>query len=299
MGKNLQNIVSYGKKEGYLKFSDNLLGDLSNIDDKDSILLIQDSKENPYSNVSKIVNGYDKFIKIKKTDTVVFAEPKYDASEKTLVKVQNDLAIAGCDIVNLPKEKTILHHASSEDLMIMIDLLKPKYYIPVKGEYRYMVNNANIASELNMPADNIILKQNGEVIEFKDGILNKDCFDKVKINDILIDGNSTEDVGELVIKDREMLSENGIVLISATISKKEKVLLVGPEVTTRGFIYVKDSAQMIEEIKRISQAIIERNISDNYIEFNKIKNEIREELGKYLYHETECKPMIIAVVQEV
>ena len=124
-------------------------------------------------------------------------------------------------------------------------------------------------------------------------------FDKIKVNDVLIDGNSTEDVGELVIKDREMLSENGIVLISATVSKKDRILLVGPEVTTRGFIYVKDSGEMIAEIKRICLAIIERNIADTYIEFNKIKNEIREELGRYLYHETECKPMIIAVVQEV
>ena len=299
MGKNLQNIISFCKKEGYLKFSDGLLGDLSNIDDKDSVLLIQDNKENPYASISKIINGYDKFIKLKPTDTVVFAEPSYDASEKTLVKVQNDLATCGCSIVSVPKNKTILHHASSEDLMIMIDLIKPKYYIPVKGEYRDMVNAANIASELNMPAENIILKQNGDVIEFNNGELNKENFDHIKINDVLIDGNSTEDVGELVIKDREMLSENGIVLISATISKKEKVLLVGPEVTTRGFIYVKDSGEMIEEIKKISGAIIERNITDSYIEFNKIKNEIREELGKYLYHETECKPMIIAVVQEV
>lgn len=299
MGKNLQNIINFSKKEGYLSFSDNALGDLSNIDDKDVILLIQDSKENPYASVSKIINGYDKFIKLKKTDTVVFAEPKYDSSEKTLVKVENDLATNGCDIVTVPKDKTILHHASSEDLMIMIDLLKPKYYMPVKGEYRYMVSNANIASELNMSRDNILLKQNGDVVEIKDGKLNKDCFDHIKVNDILIDGNSTEDVGELVIKDREMLSENGIVLISATISKKDKVILVGPEVTTRGFIYVKDSSEMIEEIKKISLNIIERNISENYVEYNKIKNEIREELGKYLYHETECKPMIIAVVQEV
>ncbi len=299
MGKNLQNIISFAKKEGYLKFSDNILGDLSNIDDKDSILLVQDSKENPYASISKIINGYDKFIKLKASDTVVFAEPKYDSSEKTLVKVENDLASFGCDIVTLPKDKNILHHASSEDLMIMIDLVKPKYYIPVKGEYRYMVNNANIAASLNIPEDNIILKQNGDVIEFIDGKLNKDNFDHVKINDILIDGNSNEDVGELVIKDREMLSENGIVLISATISKKDKVLLVGPEVTTRGFIYVKDSTEMIDEIKKMSLNIIERNITENFVEYNKIKNEIRDELGKYLYHETECKPMIIAVVQEV
>lgn len=299
MGKNLQNIISFSKANDYLSFPDNALGDLSNIDDKDSILLVQDSKENPYASISKIINGYDKFIKLKSTDTVVFAEPKYDSSEKTLVKVQNDLATHGCSIVTLPKEKTILHHASSEDLMIMIDLLKPKYYMPVKGEYRYMVGNANIASELNMPKERILLKQNGDIVEIKNGKLNEECFDHVKVNDILIDGNSTEDVGELVIKDREMLSENGIVLISATISKKDKVVLVGPEVTTRGFIYVKDSSLLIEEIKKISLNIIERNIVDNYVEYNKIKNEIREELGKYLYHETECKPMIIAVVQEV
>ena len=162
-----------------------------------------------------------------------------------------------------------------------------------------MVNNANIATELNMAPDNIILKQNGDVIEFKNGEYNKENLDHIKINDILIDGTSTEDVGELVIKDREMLSENGIVLISATISKKDKVILVGPEVTTRGFIYVKDSSEMIEEIKKLALSIIERNMTKNFVEYNKIKNEIREELGKYLYHETECKPMIIAVVQEV
>ena len=299
MGKNLQNIISYAKKEGYLKFSDNILGDLSNIEDKDSILLIQDNKEAPYSSIIKIINNYDKFIKLKDTDTVVFAEPKYDSNEKTLVKIENDLARSGCDVISVPKDKNILHHASSEDLMIMIDLLKPKYYIPVKGEYRYMVNNANIASELQMPNDNIILKQNGEIIEFIDGKHQIDNHDKIAINDILIDGNSSEDVGELVIKDREMLSENGIVLISATISKKEKVLLVGPEVTTRGFIYVKDSIEMINEIKRISLDIIEKNITANYVDYNSIKNGIREELGRYLYRETECKPMIIAVIQEV
>ena len=299
MGKNLQNIISFSKKEGYLFLEDGVIGDLSNIDDSDAILLVQDNKENPYGSIAKIVNGYDKFIHIKENDTVVFAEPKYDSSEKTLVKVENDLAVNGCNIVTIPKEKNILHHASSEDLMIMIKLVNPKYYIPVKGEYRHMVNNANVATELNMPAENIILKQNGDVIEFVDGEYQSDKFDKIKVNDVLIDGNSSEDVGELVIKDREMLSENGIVLISATVSKKDRILLVGPEVTTRGFIYVKDSGEMIEEIKRICLAIIERNILDTYIEFNKIKNEIREELGKYLYQETECKPMIIAVVQEV
>lgn len=298
MGKQLQNIVSYSKKEGYLEFDDNILGDLSHLDNRNTIVLVSDNKENPYNSISKILNGYDKFVKLKPTDTVVFAEPREDSSEKILVKIENELAMYGCAIESIPKNYNITHHASSEDLMLMINLLNPKYYIPVKGEYRYMVGNATLADKLGVPKDNIVLKQNGEVIEIDDGeLISK--FEKVKVNDVLIDGKSNDDVGELVIKDREMLSESGIVLISATISKKEKVLLVGPEVTTRGFIYVKDSLEMIDEIKKISLNVIERNITDNYVEYNKIKSEIREELGKYLYQETECKPMIIAVVQEV
>ncbi len=298
MGKKMQSTINFCKKEGYLEFPDDILGDLSNVEDQNSILLICDDRENPYASINKIISGYDKFIKLRNNDTVVFAEARYDSNEKALVKVENDLAMHGCKIVPLPKDKNILLHASSEDLMLMIKLLNPKFYIPVKGEYRFMVGNANLASNLGIPNENILLKQNGDVITIENQEL-VDNFETIKVNDILIDGKSSDDIGELVVKDREMLSENGIVLISATLSKENKVLLVGPEVTTRGFIYVKDSKDMILEIKRISENIIERNIADNFVDYNKIKTEIRSELSKYLYDETGCKPMIIAVVQEV
>lgn len=298
MGKKLQNMVNFGLKEGYLSIQEGMLGDLSNIEDENSILLICDDKSNPYATMNKIIGGYDKFIKIRKSDTVVFSEPRYDSTEKALVKICNDLAMHGCRIVTIPKDKTILHHASSEDLMLMVKLMNPKYFIPVKGEYRYMVASANLANSLGINKDNILLKQNGDVVTFEDGNL-LDNFEHIKVNDVLIDGNTNDDIGELVLKDREMLSENGIVLISATISKENRILLVGPEVTTRGFIYIKDSSEMIAEIKRICEVIIERNIAPTYVDFNKIKTEIREELSRYLYNETECKPMIIAVVQEV
>ena len=127
----------------------------NNIEDKDSIIILSDNRGNPYANLSKIMGGYDKFIKLRSTDTIVFSEPRYDATEKLLVKLENDLAMNGCEIVTLPKEKMILHHASQEDLMLMIKLLNPKFYIPVKGEYRYMVNNANLAKNLGMKNDNI------------------------------------------------------------------------------------------------------------------------------------------------
>lgn len=298
MGKKLQNVVNFSRKENYLQVNPELIGDLSNINDDNAILLIMDDRTTPYSSMSKILNGYDKFVTLKETDTIVFAEPRYDSTEKILVHLQNELAKFGCNIEVIDKDSEILHHASREDLMLMIKLVNPKYYMPVKGEYRYMVNNANLASSLGIPNENILLKQNGDIVKFIDGEL-MDDFSRVKVNDVLIDGTSNDDIGDLVIKDREMLSENGIVLISATVDKKDKVLLVGPEVTTRGFIYVKDSADMIAEIKNICEDIINRNINPRYVDFNQIKMEIRERLSNYLFAETGCKPMIIAVVQEV
>ena len=298
MGKKLQNVINFGLENKYLHIADGLMGDLSNIDDPNSILLISDDRAYPFATINKIMSGYDKYIKLKPNDSIIFAEPRYDSTEKQLVKIENDLAMLGCNIVSIPKDKSILHHASSEDLMIMIRLLNPKYYMPAEGEYRYMVGNANLASKLGIPAENIFLKQNGDVVNFVDGKY-VDEFEHINVLDVLIDGKSSDDVGDLVIKDREMLSESGIVLVSATVSKQEKVLLVGPEITTRGFIYVKDSAEIIKNMKEICQSVIERNISPTFVDYNKIKVEIREELGHYLYEETECKPMIIAVVQEV
>ncbi len=298
MGKKLQNVINYSIENKYLTIEENQIGDLSNLKDDNALILISDDRQSPYANISKILNKYDKFIELLPTDTVVFAEPKYDSSEKIFVKIENELAKFGCNVVDIPNNYSILQHASKEDLMLMIKLINPKFYMPVKGDYRYMVGNANVASDLGIPNENIILKQNGDIVTIEDKKL-LDNFERVKVDDIFIDGKSSDDIGDLVIKDREILSENGIVLVSATISKKEKVIIGGPEITTRGFIYVKDSQSMIEEIKKICEQIIVSNITPTYVDYNLIKVQIREELGKYLYSETECNPMIIAVIQEV
>ncbi len=275
MGNKLQNIIKMARSEGYLNVSDDLIGNMSDIERKDSIILVCDDRKTPTGALNKIVTENDKFIHLTDTDTVVFAEPVYDDTEKIVVKMRDAIAQKNVNTIVLPKDKTVLHHASSEDLMIMLNLLNPKYYMPVKGEYRLMVNNANLADALHMPKENIILKQNGDVVEFVDGVLQTDKFDKIKINETLIDGKTSDDIGELVIKDREMLGENGILLISATLDKKSRAILVGPEITTRGFIYVRDSYKMIEEIKKISKEIIERNVSPKYVDFNAIKNDLR------------------------
>ena len=298
MGHKLQNLINMAISNNYLKVRNNLIGGLENINDKNAVILVCDDKKNQYYNIKKIVDGYDKFISLKKGDTILFAEPIYDYNEKTLVDLQNEMALMDVESYSIPKNRDILHHASSEDLMMMIDLLKPKYVMPVEGEYRYMVGNANLASSLGIPNENIILKTNGEFATFENGEL-IDSKESITVNETLIDGELGEDVGELVIKDREVLGENGIVLVSASLSKKTKEILVGPEVTTRGFIYVKDSSEIISEIKRISHDIIEKHVTKDYVDYNAIKQDIREQLSDYFYSETESKPMIIAVIQEI
>ncbi len=298
MGKSLENLIHNSIDKGYIEFDKTRIGNIHQVDDPNIVVIISDEREKPFSNIKRIIKGYDKFITLKETDTVIFASPVYEGMEKSSTKVLDDLSKIGSNIVTLPNKKYLSHHASSEDLMLMLGLMKPKYYFPVIGEYRHQVANKDNALKVGMKEENIILKLNGEVATFIDGEL-KDTGEKVKVEDILIDGKTVGDIGELVLKDRESLSENGIVIVTVTLDKQSKQILAGPEILTRGFVYVKDSIDLIKEAQNISLGIIESNIGPKYVDFTKIKTEIRDKVGKYLYEETECKPMILIVVQEV
>lgn len=299
MGKELHTIVNMSILNGYLEVDKNMIGDLTNLKDEDAIILVSNDRETPYSNINRIVNGYDKFITLQKTDTICFAEPTYDAYEKLMVKLLNDISIKGVNIEILPKEKSVRHHASSEDIMLLIKLFDPKFYIPIKGEYRYQVENGDLALKVGVKKENILLKQNGDFINIEDGEL-KESSQSIFVDDVLIDGKSSEDVGELVLKDREMLSSNGLILISAILDKKTKKINVGPEVVTRGFIYPKESDELIEHIKEISiDAIIKNTFNSSYADYNNIRNDIREKVGSYIYNETESRPVILITIGEV
>ncbi len=299
MGKELHSIVSICINNGYLDIDESMLGNLTDLKLDNTVILISNDRETPYSNINRIISGHDKFINLENTDTICFAEPSYDAYEKVLVKIMNELAIKGVNIETIPKDKSVRHHASSEDLMMLVKLFNPKYYLPIKGEYRYQVQNGDLAYKVGVPKENILLKENGDIVTFENGQL-VDNFDKVFVDDVLIDGNMTEDIGELVLKDRELLSSNGLVVVSSTLSKKDKEIIIEPDVVTRGFIYAKDNAEIIDEIKRISLEVIKSNIyGTKYADYVKIRNEIREQVGNYLYKETSCKPVILTVIQEV
>lgn len=300
MGKGLQDLINKAIDMNYLNIDKDRIGDLANLNDKGVIVLISDEKEKPFANLDRIIKGFDKYIKLKETDTIFITEPSYDGIEKRYAVIMDDIARNNINVVSLSSKRHLLHHASREDLMLMIDLMNPKYYFPVKGEYRHQFMNAEVAEEVGISKENIILKQNGDVAEFIDGKLT-DTKEHIEVDDILIDGKSQGDIGELVLKDREMLGENGIVIINATIDRQFKKILAGPEVLTRGFIYVKENQDIVEETKKICLEVIENSISEENkkVDYSKIKNDIRENLGKYFYKETESKPMIITVIQEV
>ena len=298
MGKRLQNIIKYSLDNKYLHINRKFIGDLSDIDNDNVVILNSNEREKPYVNMIKIMDGYDKFIKVKKNDTVFLATPIYEGREKTFYGLLDKIAMVGANAVTLPPKEYLSYHASAEDLMMMTILMNPKYYFPIKGEYSEQVANGDLAYELGIPKENIILKENGYVASFNNGEL-VDEYKKVTTGVISIDGDNSDDIGEVVLRDREMLSDNGIMIISATLDKKTKQILVGPEILTRGFVYAKDSVELINHIKNICNEVININIHNNYIDYNKVKITIRDNLSKFLLEETGNKPMIITVIQEI
>lgn len=300
MGKQLQELINHAIDEGYLTLNKEKIGTLSDLESKNAVILISDEKEKPFGNLERIINGFDKFISIKETDTIFITEPSYPGIEKRLATIMDEIAMLGADAICLSSKKHLLHHASREDLMLMIDLMNPKYFFPVKGEYRNLYTNGEIAEEIGIPKENIILKLNGDVFEMVNG-KNTNSIEHIEVDEILIDGKSQSDIGNLVLKDREMLGESGIVIISCTLDKDTKEIVGGPEILTRGFVYVKESQLLLEETKKISREVIEENIEtkSKRVDYTKIKNDVRDVLGKYFYQQTESKPMIITVIQEV
>ncbi|MBR3209986.1 MAG: ribonuclease J [Bacilli bacterium] len=298
LGKRLESVILKAIDMKYVDFDKKRIKTISHVNDNGIVIIISDDREKPFSNLMRIVRGYDKFITVSKDDTVVFASQIDDGMERTATKIFDVLSKNDTTIIELPRKKYLSYHASSEDLMLMLNLMNPKYYMPVIGEYRHMVANKNLAKQVGMNEKNILLKLNGEVATFVDGKLTNDE-EKVPVDDILIDGLSAGDVGEVVLKDRELLSGNGIVIVTATLSKETKEVLAGPEILTRGFIYVKENTPLIKEAEKISMDVIKEYTKGNYVDFAKVKLGIRDKVGKFFYEQTECKPMILIVLGEV
>jgi len=300
-GKKLEIIFNKAVELGYLKFPEDMVGSFHDIgkNDDDCVILVSGQRDRPFSGIYKVLRGHDKFLKVRHTDTIVIASPAINGTEKISAKINDLIHKSGAQDVTIIKRREYQSlHAAQEDLLMLNSLMEPKYYIPVKGEYRHQVANANVIKKSGFDEDKILLIDNGEVLQFVDGKLQA-TREKVKTGDILIDGLNVGDLGNAVLKDRELLKKDGIVVVNCTLDRRSKLILAGPEVVTRGFVYVKESKELIEGIKELSTRIIKKNIVGNRIDFNAIKTEIREELTQSLYKKTKRRPIVITMIQTV
>lgn len=297
MGKNLENVIMKSIDYGFVQFDKNRIKNIRHVNDDGIIVIISNEKEKPYSSLKRILRKSDKFITLKEEDTVVIASPIYEGIELTSTKLFDNIAKVGSKLIILSK-KFLSPHASREDILMMINLMQPKYFIPVNGEYRNQVEAANAAKTIGYNDKNVLLKLNGMVTTFVNGSLVENG-ETIKVDDVFIDGKDNSDIGDLVLKDRELLADNGIVIVTSTIDKQTKKILANPLIVTKGFVFVKDNIDLIKEAENICLKVLKDNIKSHYIDYNKVKIGIREQLGKFFYNQTECKPMIIVVMQEI
>ena len=297
MGKTLENIILKSIDMKLINFDKKRILNIHHVNDKGIVVIISNEKEKPYSALKRILRRSDKFVTLKEEDTVVIASPIYQGIELTSTKIFDNIAKIGSKLIILSK-KYLSPHASREDILMMINLMQPKYFMPVNGEYKNQVEAANAAKMIGYDDSNILLKLNGQTVTFVNGKL-VDSDELIKVEDVFIDGKDTSDIGDLVLKDRELLADNGIVIVTTTIDKITKDILATPIIVTKGFVYVKDNIDLIKEAEAISLKEVKNNIKPFYADYNKIRFGIRDKLGKYFYEQTECKPMIIVVMQEI
>lgn len=302
IGRKMQRIVDIAVKMGYLKFpTPGMLLNLKFIDETNDnnlpnlVVLATGERQEPFDALIRMSRKLDRLIHIEATDTVVIASPPIPGTEVKAARTTDIVYRTGAKVITINKEFLPSSHASAEDIKLMINLLKPKYIIPVIGEYRHQYAQAKIAENMGYDTENIILLDNGMVVEFEQGDL-VNISEEVEVDQILVDGLSVGEISNVVLKDRIALSQDGILLAITTIDVKTKKIIAGPEIVSRGFIYVKDNEEIIKNVENI---LITSLDEAKTFDLNKIKNETKDKIAKYLYKETKRKPIIMLIINEL
>jgi len=285
---------------GYYKIPYGLIVDNKDFtnDMKDVVCVISGSGEDVFKIVSKIAIGEDDCIELDSDDTVIIASPVVPGTEKEATDMENDLYKADVRVIKFSSKQILSMHASKEDLKMMLYFIRPKYYIPIKGEYKSLIDNADIAVDVGYTPDKIVILDNGQFAEFDDGKL-VSTRDIIELNDTLIDASDKTDVSGMVLKDREALSTEGVIVIGVVLDFNTKELIGGPDVQSRGVIYLKDADHILNEIGLILVNKIKELVADGRYENMQARLEAREEITKFILKETGKKPVILPSIVEL
>lgn len=297
-GRSMVNIIQTAAALDYIKIPENTLIDieeLNNYPDEKTVIITTGSQGESMAALSRIATSIHKKVTIKPGDLVIFSSNPIPGNEKAVSKVINELAQKGADVIF--QDAHVSGHACQEEIKLIYTLVKPKYAIPVHGEYKHLKAQANIANSLGIPKENIFILSSGDVYEFnEDGVKNTGT---VKTGAVFVDGLGVGDVGNVVMRDRQILSQDGIILILLTLQSETNEVLAGPEIITRGFVYVKESDELMEEMQMVLEDTIMSLQDANVTDWGKMKNSMKDALSGYVWKKMKRKPMILPVIMEV
>lgn len=267
-------------------------------DEENVVVIVAGVGPQVFHTMTQIATGEDNKVLIRETDSVIVASPEVPGTEAEAGVMIDELFKDGVSLTTMSYKEVFAMHASIEDLKMMISLLKPKYYVPVKGEYQDLVANAEVASDMGIKASNIVILDNGQIADFQEGRL-KSTSDIIKLEDVLIDGKAHLDTTGLVLRDRQILANDGALIIGMMISQKTKQILGGPDVQSRGLIYLKDADGIVAEIGKILETTINTMVSEKRYSNVDARNEARDTISKYIFKQTGKRPMVLPVIIEI
>ena len=297
-GRSMVNIIETATSLGYLDIPDKTLIDieqLKNYPDEKTVIITTGSQGESMAALSRMAGDIHKKISIGPRDTVIFSSNPIPGNEKTVTNVINKLLVKGADVIF--QDVHVSGHACQEEIKLMYSLLHPRYAVPVHGEYKHLKAQAKLAKELGIPKENIFILTSGDVLEMDKE--NARIAGKVPVGGILVDGLGVGDVGNIVLRDRQHLAEDGILIVVLALDGYSDQLVSGPDIVSRGFVYVRESDELMEEARHIVdesvRGCLDRGISD----WGKIKSGIKDSLGEYVWKKTKRRPMILPIIMEV
>ena len=297
-GRSMVNIIEVATNLGCLSIPDQTLIDieqLKNYPDEKTVIITTGSQGESMAALSRMAEDNHRKISIGPKDTVIFSSNPIPGNEKAVTNVINQLLLKGADVIF--QDVHVSGHACQEEIKLIYTLVHPKYAIPVHGEYKHLIAQAKIAKELGIPKENIFILQSGDVLELSEE--SAAVTGKVPVGDILVDGLGVGDVGNIVLRDRQHLAEDGIIIVVLGLDGASDELVSGPDIISRGFVYVRESDELMEEARIVVNEAVEGCLDRGITDWGKLKSSIKDSLSDYVWKKTKRRPMILPIIMEV
>jgi len=302
IGRSMENAVKTASELGYLKLPKNGIIDISeigNYSDKQLVIITTGSQGEPMAALSRMASGEHRQVAIKPNDKIIISASVIPGNEKTIGRVINELMKLGAEVI-YEGPTTDIHvsgHAKAEELKLIHTLLKPKYFMPIHGEYKHLKHHKDLATLMGMNKKNIFVMNIGDVLEITEKFAKIEG--TVPSGQVFVDGLGVGDVGNVVLRDRKLLSQDGLIIVTLTMERHTSTILAGPEIISRGFVYVKESEDLMEKARQLAARTLEKCEDKDITDWSQIKSQVRDALKEFVWHNTKRRPMILTIIMEV